>query len=441
MNERPPSSLYKNKGKWYVNLTIPKELRVHFKNRRQLSKSTGTADKATATKLQHSVAQALYDKLDAVTPNKNVEMLERIASMMSVPRDIEDTLAFGEDLLPEQIDRLASFTEVLADTEEPHFDLEEALGVEENQVKLSALGVQLRALQKSQFNELKLSDVASDYFDTNPYDKHKTLNDAKLAIKNFVDFSDDVLLSDINPVILHSFSEHMAEVNKSSRETIAKKIGYLSRLLGHAERKGIVPINPMGSFKLAPRVGAPRTSYIPFEHSELTEIFQQRMPEHVRLLLSILLTTGMRLDEAALLEFENVKTDENGIAFFDLTDSVVKNLGSQRKVPIPLLLNELPGADGPLFPQFNRDADGKAQAPASKACMKIIRKVTSNRQKVVHSFRGNLKDLLRNAGVSKEINDFITGHSSGDVAGTYGSGPSLQIRADALNSVSHPWLE
>ena len=43
---------------------------------------------------------------------------------------------------------------------------------------------------------------------------------------------------------------------------------------------------------------------------------------------------------------------------------------------------------------------------------------------------------LRDAGVSKEVNDFITGHSPGDVAGQYGSGPSLRIRKDAVGHLS-----
>ena len=60
--------------------------------------------------------------------------------------------------------------------------------------------------------------------------------------------------------------------------------------------------------------------------------------------------------------------------------------------------------------------------------------------KVIHSLRGNLKDLLRDAGVAKELNDFITSHSSGDVAGKYGDGFSLQKRYEAINSVKHPWL-
>jgi hypothetical protein len=73
--------------------------------------------------------------------------------------------------------------------------------------------------------------------------------------------------------------------------------------------------------------------------------------------------------------------------------------------------------------------------------MPLVRRVTTNPKKVVHSLRGTLKDKLRDNGVPKEVNDFITGHSSGDVAGTYGSGPSLKVRQAALNSVVHPWLK
>jgi hypothetical protein len=87
------------------------------------------------------------------------------------------------------------------------------------------------------------------------------------------------------------------------------------------------------------------------------------------------------------------------------------------------------------------DKDGKAQGPASKACMHYIRKVTDDPRVVLHSLRGTLKDMLRDVSVSKEINDFITGHGSGDIAGSYGSGPSLKIRYDVLCLIDHYWLK
>ena len=50
------------------------------------------------------------------------------------------------------------------------------------------------------------------------------------------------------------------------------------------------------------------------------------------------------------------------------------------------------------------------------------------------------KELLRDLEVSKELNDYITGHGQGDVAGEYGIGPSLAKRLEIINRIEHPWL-
>jgi len=42
--------------------------------------------------------------------------------------------------------------------------------------------------------------------------------------------------------------------------------------------------------------------------------------------------------------------------------------------------------------------------------------------------------------VSKEVNDFITGHASGDVAGNYGAGPSLSVRKEAIERLGFEFL-
>lgn len=58
----------------------------------------------------------------------------------------------------------------------------------------------------------------------------------------------------------------------------------------------------------------------------------------------------------------------------------------------------------------------------------------------LHSLRHSFKDLLRDMEVSKELNDYITGHGQGDVAGEYGVGPSLAKRREIINRIPHPWL-
>ena len=77
------------------------------------------------------------------------------------------------------------------------------------------------------------------------------------------------------------------------------------------------------------------------------------MHQEDRLLLSILTVTGMRLDEAALLTWDQVK-EEDGIKYLSLLDAdghkvIVKTKGSLRKVPLPDALTLPQRATGRLF--------------------------------------------------------------------------------------------
>lgn len=203
----------------------------------------------------------------------------------------------------------------------------------------------------------------------------------------------------------------------------------------------ILKSHPFHDVRLS-EFGVAKVRYQPFTEEELYHLFTLEMGEQERLLLSILVTTGMRLDEVALLTWERIVEREN-ILCFDLTedDAVVKNQGSRRLVPVPDVLKPLlpTRGTGRLF-DYRLDATGKAENAASKKIMPLIRKVTMKKTKVAHSLRGTLKDLLRNADVTKEVNDFLTGHSQGDVAGSYGSGPSLKTRLAALNKIEHAWI-
>jgi integrase len=71
---------------------------------------------------------------------------------------------------------------------------------------------------------------------------------------------------------------------------------------------------------------------------------------------------------------------------------------------------------------------------------RIIREEFSDPALTLHSLRHTFKDLARDAEINKEVSDFITGHSQGDVAGGYGQGPSLKKRYQAITSIQHPWL-
>lgn len=226
-----------------------------------------------------------------------------------------------------------------------------------------------------------------------------------------------------------------------ANQTISKRISNVTGLLKWAERKKLIEANPFQNMDLRD-YGVKSKEYLPLDRGELVKLFHQDMNSQERLCLSLLALTGMRLDEVALLRWDQVKTDGGGL-YLDLTeDAIVKNQGSKRQVPIHRAISlPAPGDEGRIFDWPVDSRDGKAQNAASKALNNIVvAAIGDHRQKKVHSLRGTFKDLLRELDISKELNDYITGHSSGDVAGKYGVGPSLRKRAEAIHQIDSGFL-
>lgn len=263
----------------------------------------------------------------------------------------------------------------------------------------------------------------------------------------FIKVNGDKPIGEYDKLHMIEMARFMDEEGKGNA-TIKNYVSYTKQVFDHAETvrgpngSPLLPSHPMHEFRLA-EYGKKAQSYLPLNKDDLLRLFGSEINKEDRLLLSILVATGMRLDEGALMTFEQL-TEHEGLLCFSLVDEdvKVKNIQSKRYIPVPDIIRPMLGnlGKGRLF-SYRMDDEGKAEQAASKALMKHIRKVTTNPRKAVHSLRGTLKDLLRDAGISKEINDFMTGHAQGDVAGgRYGKGPSIPVRKEALDSVKHPWL-
>lgn len=448
MVQNPPSSLnfLTAKGKWYVYVTIPPELRSAFKGQAQLRRSTGTSDKAIAKTRQHGLAAEVYAELDKARAELNPlkDALEALSDALGTGKPTYTPEAYQDpETLAAIIDEARGRVTALRYGPGPS-DFEEAVYVTKALEKVGPLLEQVEADHEVAFGTApsreKLSELAKDWLSKHTFSKEKTKDAASKALGHFIEVSGDLLVSKIVKKHAYDFASGQSAV--LAGKTIINRISYVSQCLTYAERQGTIPTNPFVGLRLE-GYGRKKESYTPLDRGQLEALFKLPMPDEDRKLLSILIATGMRLDEAALLTWEDVK-EEAGIPFLDLTgkDKKVKNTGSARKVPIvPELLKALgTKGTGRIF-TYRTDKDGKAQSAASKALMRHIKKVRgTDTSKVVHSLRGSLKDMLRDEGVSKETNDFLTGHGSGDVAGGYGSGPSLKVRYDALCKVKHTWL-
>ena len=167
--------------------------------------------------------------------------------------------------------------------------------------------------------------------------------------------------------------------------------------------------NPFKGLELS-KYGKESNSYIPFTSNQLDELFnlaylngKGKMNIREHLLFSFLITTGCRLDEAALLCWDNVVQHEEGWKYVDLTKAIVKN-HAKKAASYSRLLTVYTSAcraashdeglvqscDGRLF-DYSIDADGKASRAASQALGRQISKIKADKYQVTHSLRGNLK--------------------------------------------------
>ena len=198
--------------------------------------------------------------------------------------------------------------------------------------------------------------------------------------------------------------------------------------------------------------GKKKRSYEALKTDQLHHLFKLNMPNDIRLQLAIGITTGMRLDEIALLEWEQYKIDRNGLRYFDLSlGAIVKNdKFSARTVAIPDCLMLPKPAKGRLF-DWVTDDDGKSSKEASKALNKWVNKIRYNDaddRKVFHSLRHNLTGFLSNLRPTppSEHMDWITGHGmEGNVTAserqlTYSQDVDVEIKYNIVNRVNHPWL-
>jgi len=429
MRRYHPSTLYfpKAKGKWYVRVTVPPDLVPVYGNK-QVARSTGTADRQEARQRQHDLTAAIYRdfdqrlaQLDELRAERDVQTFAQAmkvnprskSGIAKLETDAQYVLSNRDDYTQEQVEAAWDFVNV---DNEDH--IQRRLG----------------RMPKRQQLAFLIDTVVSSVTERQKTNKER--RKALLEFNTFMGFPD---ISDITKHDAYRYATHLEEQG-AANSTIKKKIGFVRHCLGYLERNGHIKVNPFQNLQLS-KYGKGKEHYIPLSKQQLHELFQLEMPNEVRLAFTILLTTGMRLDEMALLTFEDVK-EEDGIRFFDLRgkDKVVKNIGSARKVPLHNCI-KLQQGKGRMFTRWPVNADGKAQGPASKELMRYIHKIRTDDRQVTHSLRGTLKDLMRDSGVSQEINNFITGHGPSDVAGTYGQGPSLEARHKAINSVQHPWIE
>ena len=293
----------------------------------------------------------------------------------------------------------------------------------------------------------------------------KTKGEIETRIKLDATIIGDLPLDQIYQKHGKAIALHLDRLGKANA-TIKTYTNNLSGMLDHAsvelDEYGNPPrpFLPNGSSLKGIKLegyGAQERSFLALTEDQMFRLFAQEMdPEH-RLLIAMLATTGMRLDEAALLTWDQLKQDKHDIRYFDLSMGKIKNdRFSCRNVAIPDCLELPAGETGSIFKAtleevpLNKDgkASGKLSKLLNKAYIHPIRLNDKDDRKVLHSLRSNLTGYMLNLTPTphSEHMDWITGHSmEGSKTesvrqSTYGEDPDVKTKYEIVNRIQHPWL-
>ena len=308
-----------------------------------------------------------------------------------------------------------------------------------------------------------ITQLLPEYLQAKKWEKIR--NKTKKYIPNYiikcVEMINDLPIDQVQKFHAIQIAQHLDAEDKA-HATIKNYVHSLGGLLDWASTASInhtteIPV-PWVGFNVLKGVdltdyGKEKRSFEALKVDQLHKLFELDMSKNERLIFILLITTGMRLDEVALLRWDQFKIDENGINYVDLSMNPVKNdRFSSRLVAIPDIVNLPPYGKGRLF-DFKLDSDGKSSKDASRYLNEnYVHKVRNGPQddrKVVHSLRHNLTGLMKNLRPTphSEHMDWITGH---DMEGskteserklTYNEDIDLTIKYDIVNRIEHPWLK
>ena len=336
----------------------------------------------------------------------------------------------------------------------PTFDDNQTIGVTEHEGAYLPEGVienptVIERKRRVKSNDtIRISDIRDEYFAflEQKYEKANTRRKWSRALDQFSELMGDLALKEIKPVMAYNFAQKQCDNNINvSNASIKDYHTGVSLMLKYCVRKGYIEVNTFQGIGMK-EYGKQAQPWLPFTLQDLHNIFAYDWPEQERLLLAIVATTGMRLTEAGMLSWERFNdTEVEGVRYFSLIDTqdehvAIKNEGSARHVPLhPDLILPAKGK-GRLF-DYTVDENGLCSSSAGHKINPILDKIAPHKRKSAHSFRRTLKVMLRDAGVSREINNIYTGHGEGDVAGKSYGGASIKTRYDAISSINVSWLQ
>ena len=278
-------------------------------------------------------------------------------------------------------------------------------------------------------------------------DKQDTRNKVMRPFRLFIEYFDDPIPSNITLQMAKKFPFlQMEEFPNRAKRTLRDYNWGMNTFTDFCITNGLMDSKPFFGLSFPRGLGAPSKGWRPFTDKDLDKIFAYNWNPQEHLLISMALSTGMRMGEMALLTWERIKGHGNHFNFVtllddpELFDAATKNEGSKRIIPLNDSLELPPRREGRVF-DYSIDGYGLASTSAGRAVNPILNDLLADDRKSFHSFRSTFKIKLDETGITDPLSDLIMGHGKGDNSGKSYRGMTPQKRYESIQKMDVPWLK
>ena len=236
----------------------------------------------------------------------------------------------------------------------------------------------------------------------------------------FLELFGNLDLSEISRANALGIIEHL-EQDGAANGTITKHLSGIRAPIKRAIELFWLLDDPLKGVETSGR-GKPLVKTQKWNTSDFKRLFAQDIPRQELMLFQILTATGFRLEEGAAIEWADIKTNDNGVHYFDLHNfnKTLKTEQAPRDVPIhdnllPLLnaYGEAVGRTGRLF-EYKKDKDNKCNRTAVKALTPYLEVARHENGKEVkhiktHGLRGTFTSACYKVGMPDSMRRFLGG--------------------------------
>jgi integrase len=272
--------------------------------------------------------------------------------------------------------------------------------------------------------------------------RRQTIQGQRAIHTLFSTFIKDAPLASITRAQVNDFLTHIGRARGLSNRSLNKYAVTLAGVFRWARDAG--KFEGGNPFERRGFREAKGTGWSPFSSDELTKLVPSKPGDPLAWSILIALYSGMRLNEVAGLQAQDVR-EEQGVWIFDVRDNANRRLKTHaatrlhsKLIAAGLLdyVKTLPA--GPLFKLTPGGPDAKPGKYLGERFMRYRRALGINRPRVsFHSTRKNFASALDRAGVPVADASALLGHGRGFSWDVYSSGPGLQRLRDLVERVAY----